>query len=498
MSQNWHEIARSTRLTSHHGANTTAKYYSTDERIDRIYSRHKEAILLLAREFFHRIQAASQCELKDFGPLITRAAGDFNSNFGTISPLGSHEEFFSEDFTTNYVPTSTSIQSPPIQAILPYERTEPGVLTNQIELYQNVIDGSLRKGNINGLDFGQGQQPQYRKRPGDEKYPYATSEYQPRNEQTFETRSIPDNSRVRPSTRRTRPRSQSTNFTSYPGSTAPRQHNSTATTSNVSYRQRYSAGPYPNFTPSHSSPEAPRVMGPPSVSNSIGHSSSFPLDLSSQHPYPAKRSKRSFVGAESVADTETTSVKAPAPDRVCTQCDPPRTFPFPRDLKLHTSSKHGDRVICQICDESLASQYSLTRHMATKHSQGFPCGIGACNFVLGTDRALSQHQFLLHQQGNTCEHCGMVIARHKFNKHLTEGHKKGGHACAGCLEHFTSENSLRAHRKDCSSSRDRHSMNEHHFQSSDAEHMLTMTSTTGPMDRSTFYYLLSSSGEVHV
>ncbi|KAI5819162.1 hypothetical protein BZA77DRAFT_178394 [Pyronema omphalodes] len=480
MSQNWDEIARPTGLTSYHGANTTAKYCSTDERIDQIYSSHKEAILSLARVCFSHIQEVSQCELKDFGPLIIRAASDLNSGFDAISHLGSHEEFL-EDFSRNFLPTSGSNQSPSVQAILPYERPEPGVLSTQLKRIEGVIDGSLKKGHINGLEFSQWHQTPYRRNAGDETYTYAASECQPRNEQTFETRSIPDKSRVRPSIQPTRPRSQSTNFTSHPGSTASLQHNSTAATSNASYRQKHRPGPYPNFLPGHSSSEVPRVMGPPSTSNSIGYSQGFPLDLSSQYSYRAKRSKRSLVEVESVAETETTSAKASASDRVCTECQPPRAFPFPRDLKLHQSSKHGSGVVCPICRESLASHYSLTRHLATKHHQGFPCRIGTCTIVVGTDRALSQHQFIKHQQGKTCEHCGEVIARHKFNKHLTEDHKKGGHACTGCLEHFTSENSLRAHRKDCTSSQNR-------IQSSDPGHILSMTSTTSIMDRSLFHH----------
>ncbi|KAA8893881.1 hypothetical protein FN846DRAFT_469668 [Sphaerosporella brunnea] len=134
---------------------------------------------------------------------------------------------------------------------------------------------------------------------------------------------------------------------------------------------------------------------------------------------------------------------ASASDRTCALCS--RKFPFPRDLRAHIVAKHNEkRLPCDQCDQSLASEFSLKRHKASKHNNGYPCE--ACDKVFGTQTALDKHNASEHRLGYYCQRCKRFFSQQA--KHNAEEHQEG-HVCSGCKKCFASANSLRHHRKGC-------------------------------------------------
>jgi len=112
-------------------------------------------------------------------------------------------------------------------------------------------------------------------------------------------------------------------------------------------------------------------------------------------------------------------------------------------------AKHNGGVQCPICHESLSTEYSRNRHLATKHGQGLPCKYEGCNALFGTEPALNNHLAKEHRVGTQCKECGAIVPSNKFDRHMSDKHNQVDYPCNLCGKRLTSDTNLRAHRKNC-------------------------------------------------
>ncbi|ODM97455.1 putative zinc finger protein [Orchesella cincta] len=157
---------------------------------------------------------------------------------------------------------------------------------------------------------------------------------------------------------------------------------------------------------------------------------------------------------------EGNSSSLPHPHQCCELCG--QTYKGPKGeerLQRHMTNKHGgDKLACQICDQTFLYDSHLDNHMKSVHGlDKFPCT--RCDKQLGSTRTMRDHMRIVHAvepEQHLCPHCGSVFRDMRYmQKHILYMHadlveSEGKYGCPQCNKKFRRNAMMKRHLKTCS------------------------------------------------